>query len=478
MPFKSGTTNLYELDLHSDHTMHHYWHHYLHEGPTGNNTRNATDNEGKAVYIGPSHSLPQIYELSERRQTTGRWSGESSRNYASELDVHHSWRAELSTPEAENSRSELSERRQTTERRCVDSSMNDAHQIRSIEGSNRDKLVVSPVSLSSTSNRTVSPLSDSLVSPLSDSLVSPIAEVISEQTTTIGQSPNTVTQPLNPRHFQSRGLTNQRIDHHQTVPSQINQISELLPRSSRIKRDSSERVAIATMDLQQIRWHVDALNQEWKNQLIPQHGPDVRFSSTPFETGIQSLQEFYRGTLPRTFEEIFGMMHIAYACAWMYHKNDEPQFWRSFFVDVLRWHYAIATQEETLLFLEVAFQLWSVPECSITELAGYSNDFRSQLGCNLPEIYNEVGNTSHLFINYSQQSTPQAFDPSMSPSFMSPTHLEILDLLRLRDMLREGQVISLCTQHRLDGKLLRMEIILIYFELKICRFRLCQNLRR
>lgn len=214
------------------------------------------------------------------------------------------------------------------------------------------------------------------------------------------------------------------------------------------------------------------------NQLKLSHGPDVRFSSTPFETGIQSLQEFYRGTLPRNFEDIFGLMHIAYACAWRNHQNDQPQFWRSFFVDVLQWQYAIATPEETVLFLEVAFQLWFVPDCSIAEVAEYSNDFLSQLGWSLPEICTEVGNTSSLSFNFSQQSTLQAFDPSISLSFMSSTHLDILDLLRLRDMLEEGQVISLCTQHGLDGKLFRMEIILICFELKICRFRLCKYLRR
>ena len=371
---------------------------------------------------------------------------------------------------------ELSDRRQTECRWSVESFANDAPQVRYIEDFNRDNLVVSPLSDFSSPNRTLT------TSPLSARLVSPVAEVISEQATRFGQSPKMETPTTNPRSDLTSSLTHQHIDYHQPESSQRRNILDLVPRSFRIDRDPSEQILTATTEVffEVLREHVNALNQEWMSQLILSHGPDVRFGlSTAFEKGIQSLQDFYCGTLPRTFQDTFALMHVVHACAWIYHKEDGPDFWRTLFLDVLQWHYAIATEADTRLFVEVAFLLWSVPDSSVdesvAEATGYSNDFLSQVRRSPPEIHTELGNiSSYCFnFNYSQQSTMQASDPSLSPSFRS---LDLLDLLRLRDVLKEGQTINLCSRY-LDGKLeLTREMILIRLELRAYRFRLCKDL--
>lgn len=367
---------------------------------------------------------------------------------------------------------ELSDRRQTECRWSVESFANDAPQVRYIEDFNRDNLVVSPLSDFNSPNRTLT------TSPLSARLVSPVAEVIWEQATRIGQSPKMEAPTTNPKSDLTSSFTHRHIDSHQSESSQGRNIFDLIPRFFRVDRDPSEQILSATADFVEVlREHVNALNQGWMSQLILRHGPDVRFGlSTPFEKGIQSLQDFYCGTLPRTFQDTFALMHVVHACAWIYHKEDGPDFWRTLFLDVLQWHYAIATEEDTRLFVEVAFLLWSVPDSSVggsvAEATGYFNDFSSQVRRSPPEIHTELGNISSYCFNYSQQSTMQASDPSLAPSFRS---LDLLDLLRLRDVLKEGQTINLCSRY-LDGKLeLTWEMILIRLELRTYRVRLCKD---
>ncbi|MCJ1466303.1 hypothetical protein MMC07_004922 [Pseudocyphellaria aurata] len=165
------------------------------------------------------------------------------------------------------------------------------------------------------------------------------------------------------------------------------------------------------------------LNQTWKHQLDASHGRDERFVlSAPFEKGFQVLQEFYRGKLPTTFTNIFALMHVIYACARHYHGEDETSFWHRLFVDVLRWGHSIATLEDSILFSHVALELWAVPEYSTAELDMCSDDFASQ------------SSLSHY-----QQSTPQAI-----------SGCEEMDMNQLRDVLREGEGIRVCTNY-FDG---------------------------
>lgn len=210
-----------------------------------------------------------------------------------------------------------------------------------------------------------------------------------------------------------------------------------------------------------LREVVNALGQEWMSQLFRLYGPDVRFPSTPFEKGVQSLREFYDGTLRRTFEATFALMHIAYGCARIYHEKEERHFWHNFFLDVLQWHVWIANQEDKEFFVEVAFRLWRDPDCfSMTEATRFDDDFLSEIYSHLRGIDPQLVNTSSHYLSYPHQSTPQAFSPSTAPPLMSPIDLELLNLIRIRDKLGEGQVISLCTRY-LHGKLsLGMEIIL------------------
>ena len=220
-----------------------------------------------------------------------------------------------------------------------------------------------------------------------------------------------------------------------------------------------------------LRKRVNDLNKLWMDQLRgSSYGCDVRFRLfTPFEEGIQSLQDFCRGILPRAFEGIFALMHIVYACASIYPQKDKRLFWHTFSLDVLLWQHAIATQDERELFLEAAFLLWWVPDSSMDEAREHFDAFLSQPNWSLPESHDVSGNSSSLYLNYYQQSTPQAFDSSISPFFTCQIDFGAPDLVRLHNKLKEGQAISLCMRY-LDGKvLLSMEINLICLGLKVYR---------
>ncbi|MCJ1427306.1 hypothetical protein MMC29_005209, partial [Sticta canariensis] len=192
-----------------------------------------------------------------------------------------------------------------------------------------------------------------------------------------------------------------------------------------------------------LRNQVNHINQSWMDHLrYSSYGCDVRFRlSAPFEEGIQSLQDFSRGILPRTFEGIFALMHIVYACASIYPQKDERHFWHTFSLDVLLWQHAIATQDERELFLEAAFLLWMVPDLSMDEAREHFDAFLWQSGWSLPESHDVSGSPS---LNHYQQSTPQAFDSSIAPFFKGQIDFGAPDLVRLHNKLKEGQAIDLC----------------------------------
>ena len=220
-----------------------------------------------------------------------------------------------------------------------------------------------------------------------------------------------------------------------------------------------------------LRNPVNHLNQLWMDKLRgSSYGCDVRFCLfRPFEEGIQSLQDFSRGILPRTFEGIFALMHIVYACVSVYPQNDERHFWHTFSLDVLLWQHAIATQDERELFLEAAVLLWWVPDLSLDEANEHFDAIQSQPNWSLPESYDVSGNPSSLCLNYYQQSTPQAFDSSIAPFYTIKIDFDAQDLVRLHNKLKEGQAIDLCMRY-LDGKLLlSMKISLTCLELKVYR---------
>lgn len=190
----------------------------------------------------------------------------------------------------------------------------------------------------------------------------------------------------------------QQVHHRETTHIQGSNVSDSLPKFSWTHRNSSEQAipAATTKDFAKVlREHVNDLSKKWKKELTSWFGQDVNcFLYTPFESGIQSLLDYYHGTLPRTFEDAFALMHIVYACAEIYQKKVGPQFRRNLSLGVLQWNQAIATPEDKQLFAKVAFQLWLNPEYSEAESVKYAiqyhDNLQSRFHSSLPDMLGET----------------------------------------------------------------------------------------
>lgn len=111
--------------------------------------------------------------------------------------------------------------------------------------------------------------------------------------------------------------------------------------------------------VQDLRNAFFAITVEWRQTLIPE--PDllawcsVLSTQTLFETGIVTLYRFFKGVIANTFQEVFAVMVLACASAYMSHY--EGYVMNDFFHHMLPWHHALASESERCLFLRVIDQL-------------------------------------------------------------------------------------------------------------------------
>lgn len=118
----------------------------------------------------------------------------------------------------------------------------------------------------------------------------------------------------------------------------------------------SSDIGLASMQsiIQDLRELVSIFNEEWKQRLAS--SPDLlahcsRLSSNSLvNLGIMTLQRYFNGTLTNTFEEIFALVHVAFATAYMLHHEDELYCWSSLFRDMLQWKFSLLEKNDIILF--------------------------------------------------------------------------------------------------------------------------------
>ena len=117
--------------------------------------------------------------------------------------------------------------------------------------------------------------------------------------------------------------------------------------------------------VEDLRSFLRSLSGYWMAQLRSALGNRIPLMYTTdilFETGLRTLKQIYEGVLPRTFDEVFSMMHVVFASAWILHHNDASYPWDNLFHHMTRWHRAIVDNVEKDLFLAVVNVLWLPPE--------------------------------------------------------------------------------------------------------------------
>ena len=122
--------------------------------------------------------------------------------------------------------------------------------------------------------------------------------------------------------------------------------------------DSITRTSLVT----QVREILHDLNREWMGEL--KSTPDLYARCIPLstcrllETGIRALQQCFSGTLPRSFDDLFALIHVAFAFSLVINKDRDSYYWDGFHSDLHHWHRTVRDSEISL-FGKIWDRLWS-----------------------------------------------------------------------------------------------------------------------
>lgn len=127
--------------------------------------------------------------------------------------------------------------------------------------------------------------------------------------------------------------------------------------------DTPEKHSTPTqIQIEELRNLVKIVNQEWMFRLASDRkllaiccGLSVR---DMFDRGLRSLEQFFHGDLLTTFEDIFALMHIAFAAAYVVHKHDSSYLWSAFFQDALHWQLALTSELDRRSFRDAMDRWW------------------------------------------------------------------------------------------------------------------------
>ncbi len=113
--------------------------------------------------------------------------------------------------------------------------------------------------------------------------------------------------------------------------------------------------------VKQVRKILHGLNRNWMGRL--ESTPDLYTRCLPLstcqllETGIHALQQCFSGNLPSTFEDLFALMHVAFAFSIMINRDGNSYYWDGFSSDLHYWHRTVRDTEISL-FAKVWDRLW------------------------------------------------------------------------------------------------------------------------
>lgn len=113
--------------------------------------------------------------------------------------------------------------------------------------------------------------------------------------------------------------------------------------------------------VEQVREILHGLSREWMGKL--RSTPDLYTRCMPLstcrllETGIRALQQCFSGALPSSFEDLFALIHVAFAFSIVVNRDDDSYYWDGFYSDLHYWHHTVRDSEISL-FGKVWDRLW------------------------------------------------------------------------------------------------------------------------
>ena len=316
-----------------------------------------------------------------------------------------------------------------------------------------DKSAVSPLSQLSSTINVSNFCSDSVGLMPSMSSTFPTQRIAYNQSSSVVTPATAFDAEARPAvYVQGRGWKPRERDH-QKLFSPKSDISDYLHPFSCFGESTKDRVLATTeASVEDLSGLVDALHAGWMQRLTAKIGESTMKAKvsqrSPFETGIRVLRQYWAGGhLPKVFEDTFALMHIALACAWMYHRHDTLEFWNTFFKDVLKWHHVLLTPEDKRLFLAVTELIWSPPG-SLSVEAIYPSRSLSLPHWSQPSTPFEPDGIAPLQALLERESLPLEFSTPSSQPFLDLTDSDF----------HNSEVIRVCARY-LDGKLSRNVVV-------------------
>ena len=194
------------------------------------------------------------------------------------------------------------------------------------------------------------------------------------------------------------------------------------------------------LQVEELRNTVSVLNAEWLRR--SQTTPDLVLHASSlspkqlFETGVQTLQQIYKGILPQTFDAIFSLAHITCASMYTIHGLDQYYCWNEFFQDMLRWQHLLPNKSDAQSYIRLVNLLW------------WPQGSSEKLSCGNYFLDGTSGTLVPL------RKPAMAFDISSSienDDWNPPQGPKTRDSISVLHSLKEGPVLRECSR-LLDGK--------------------------
>ena len=148
--------------------------------------------------------------------------------------------------------------------------------------------------------------------------------------------------------------------------------------------------------IEQLRDLIEIVNREWLERMVSGQGVWLQCSELSvhdlFESGINTLQHVLKGNLSLAFRDVFALIHMALAAAYILHRDDnEPYCWTAFLQDAFHWQLTLSNKEDEISFINAMLHL-GVPS-SLTSYSSFGSIMHP--GCNGTSLENTPAKTNH-----------------------------------------------------------------------------------
>ena len=205
-----------------------------------------------------------------------------------------------------------------------------------------------------------------------------------------------------------------------TTLSQTNQLPHCFDHKALLVTHSASKHT----QVEELRTLVGVWNRDWMQRL--KSDPELRLRCSAlspgalFEKGIRALRDCVLGRFSLSFEEVFALLHLAFAAVFLLQCQQRFCCRDTFHDEALQWQHALSNKEDKILFLKAMDRWWP----------------RSELQSS--PLLNKSRHTSYGSIT-SQES------------------LKCSDQTDLLEMLRDNEVLKICTGF-LDGKSMLIQL--------------------